>query len=462
MRKTELIAAIERSDTASGTKKSAPKKSATAPAAAKGEKESLKPVPVKPSSKSKKEANSAAKNVKTPTAKTTSAKQETGKTTFSKPTAAGDASKNAPKKSGGPASKPKTQKTAKPTSKLSVFPDADSERIGSEPAKKGGKPSKKSDESEIHEIARIETARSTQDRQRAGFLKEKLLLHKTLETPSAGGRPVQDRLVLLVCGPFWLHTWWEISGTLITRIRAAMGHLWHTADPVLRLYRVWADSAGLIRREYLSDIAIQGGVYNWYISVDNPPGSFLVEIGYKARDGRFFSLVSSNIVETPQSYIHDGIGLPESNWRGPAASFTPDFSPYDQRTQDGPGTLPVRPTRPPEGNAGPFEEDDIKVPEKTYRPFNRNEDRNFDLKVDAEVVIKGKTLPDVQLTIKGERVWLKDDGSFLIRYHLPERRHVFPVVAVSRDGIETKTVVLAVERNTKNLETVIRDQNEEE
>ena len=59
-------------------------------------------------------------------------------------------------------------------------------------------------------------------------------------------------------------------------------------------------------------------------------------------------------------------------------------------------------------------------------------------------------------------VRLNSDGSFMIRYNLPERRHVFPVVAVSRDGIETKTVVLAFERNTKNLETVIRDQSEEE
>ena len=357
---------------------------------------------------------------------------------------------------------PKPQKSPKPASKLSVFPDAEAERAGSEPAsKKGEKILKKPEGEEIREIEKIETARSTQDRQRANFLKEKLLLQKTLETPSTSGRPVQDRLVLLVCGPFWLHTWWEISGTLITRIRAAMGHLWHTADPVLRLYRVWADSAGLIRREYLSDIEIHGGVYNWYLSVDDPPGSFLVEIGYKARDGRFFSLVSSNIVETPQSYVHDGVGLPETNWRGPAAPFAPEYSPYDRRTQDGPGTLPSRPAPPSDEDALPFEENGARLSDAAIYPIGRG-NRDFDLRVVAEVVIKGKTSPDVQLTIKGERVWLKEDGSFLIRYHLPERRHVFPVVAVSRDGIETKTVVLAVERNTKNLETVIRDQSDEE
>ena len=82
--------------------------------------------------------------------------------------------------------------------------------------------------------------------------------------------------------------------------------------------------------------------------------------------------------------------------------------------------------------------------------------------MDAEVVIKGQTSPDAQLTVRGERIWVREDGSFLIRYHLPERRHVFPVAAVSRDGIDTKTIVLTVERNTKNLETVVRMQQDED
>ena len=195
---------------------------------------------------------------------------------------------------------------------------------------------------------------------------------------------------------------------------------------------------------------IYGGVYNWFINVDNPPGSFLVEIGYKARDGQFFSLVSSNIVETPNNYLQESFGRSEAGWRILTSGST--VSPLLDDAEGLPDAIPRK-------KSGFKERKHFE--ERLSDELDPNK-RGFDLNIDAEVVIKGTTSPNVQLTIKGERVWLKEDGSFLIRYHLPERRHVFPVVAVSRDGIETKTIVLAIERNTKNLETVIRDQAEED
>lgn len=268
-------------------------------------------------------------------------------------------------------------------------------------------------------------------------LKDKMLRRKTLETPSSGVG-AHDRIVLQVCGPFWLHAWWEISGNLITRVRAAMGHLWHTADPVLRLYRVRQNGAGVRHTEFIGDAVIHGGVYNWFLNVDDPPGSFLVEIGYRSRDRQFFSLVSSNTVETPQNYIQESMGWSESGWNMLTASTM--VSPFE-------GESP--------------ESDENSLP-PAPRASTRSRRVEFDLAVDAEVVIKGQTSPDAQLTVRGERIWVREDGSFLIRYHLPERRHVFPVAAVSRDGIDSKTIILSVERNTKNLETVVRSQMDED
>src|SRR5207244_10737612 len=47
------------------------------------------------------------------------------------------------------------------------------------------------------------------------------------------------------------------------------------------------------------EIEVHGGVTNWYIEVSSPPQSFRVELGYKAANGRFFSICRSNIVQTP-------------------------------------------------------------------------------------------------------------------------------------------------------------------
>ena len=281
-------------------------------------------------------------------------------------------------------------------------------------------------------------------------LKEKLLRQKNLETPSSGAG-AKDRLVLQVCGPFWLHAWWEISASIIARVRAAMGHLWHTADPILRLYRIVTDNAGIIHRNFAGDTLIHGGIYNWFLNVDNPPETFLVEIGYKAKDGRFFSLVSSNIVETPHNYIQESMGWSESGWRMLSSSTM--HSPFET-SKSSPGKDTPKPEGTDSAISSRLVNDRILRPQR-QSPLRRH---GFELEVDAEVVIKGRTSPDVQLTVRGERIWLKEDGTFLIRYHLPERRHVFPVVAVSRDGIDTKTIVLAVERNTKNLETIVHQQ----
>ncbi|MDO5553139.1 MAG: DUF4912 domain-containing protein [Planctomycetia bacterium] len=301
----------------------------------------------------------------------------------------------------------------------------------------------------VPEVSPVMQAPLSEAQQKISVLKQKLMEHKTLGTSSlASKREAADQLLLMVRDPFWLHAYWEISAQLVERVRAAMGHLWHTADPVLRLYKFNSDHAGTLRQQYMTDIHIHGGINNWYIDVDDPPSSFKVDIGYLARDGQFFALLSSNIVETPQRYVHEAFGHPDVSWNGVPADMGDSGLVRDSLlgTQGKPGArLPA----------------DYEFDDEDEIPSFRSVDQRFSLEVDAELVIKGKTDPGVQLAIKGGTIRLKEDGTFSIRYHLPERRHVFPVVASSRDGLETQTVILAVERNTKVLETVISDEGED-
>jgi hypothetical protein len=52
------------------------------------------------------------------------------------------------------------------------------------------------------------------------------------------------------------------------------------------------------------------------------------------------------------------------------------------------------------------------------------------------------------------------DGSFTVRLSMPDKRQVLPIVASSADGVEQRTVVIAIERNTKVLEPMVREANE--
>jgi hypothetical protein len=74
--------------------------------------------------------------------------------------------------------------------------------------------------------------------------------------------------------------------------------------------------------------------------------------------------------------------------------------------------------------------------------------------VDAELIVYGTTTPSASVSIAGRPVKLQPDGSFTVRMELPDKRQVIPVTAESRDGLRQRTTVVAVERNTKVMETV--------
>jgi uncharacterized protein len=86
--------------------------------------------------------------------------------------------------------------------------------------------------------------------------------------------------------------------------------------------------------------------------------------------------------------------------------------------------------------------------------------RDFHFQIDAELIVYGTTEPNARVTLQGEPVQLRADGTFTVRFRLPDSRQIIPAVAASADGIEERTIVLAVERNTKELEPMIHDNNE--
>jgi hypothetical protein len=84
----------------------------------------------------------------------------------------------------------------------------------------------------------------------------------------------------------------------------------------------------------------------------------------------------------------------------------------------------------------------------------------FHFEIDAELVVYGSTEIGAKVTIQGEPVRVRPDGSFTVRFSLPDSRQIIPAVASSADGVEERTIVLAVERNTKELEPTFHDANE--
>jgi len=74
--------------------------------------------------------------------------------------------------------------------------------------------------------------------------------------------------------------------------------------------------------------------------------------------------------------------------------------------------------------------------------------------VDAHLVVHGSAAVGSCVSVAGQPVQVKPDGTFAIRMKMPERRQVLPVVAANRNGTQQRTTVLAIERNTKVMDPV--------
>jgi hypothetical protein len=264
---------------------------------------------------------------------------------------------------------------------------------------------------------------------------------------------VKDRIIAMVRDPYWLHVYWELSRSTLARAQAALGQDWHAARPILRVLDVTSEDTTSASERHVRDIEIHGGVNNWYIDVSSPPRSFRIDIGYLARRGKFFVLARSNVVSTPKAGVSDVL---DENWASVQEQFQKIYNQSGGNANGSAGTNDLRDL---------FEER-LRRPMQSLSLQSLGTGalaalgRDFHFEIDAELIVYGATEPNARVTLQGEPVQLRPDGTFTVRFSLPDSRQIIPAVAASPDGVEERTIVLAVERNTKELEPMIHDGNE--
>jgi hypothetical protein len=250
------------------------------------------------------------------------------------------------------------------------------------------------------------------------------------------------RMILMVRDPYWLYTYWNVNSHTKSQI-AIGGRNFEELQLVLRVYDVTDQKFNDSASNYYFDINLNHYTNNWYINVAQPNRSFYVDLGYIAENGNFVTIVRSNIVTTPRDQVSDVI---DEEWMIIEEDFRKIY-----RLANGSGLgnssleLVESLIKRLEREIGSGAVSSLASPVKYQLP----RERQFWLVLNTELIVYGATEPDAQVTIQGEPLNLRPDGTFTLRFALPDGIQQLPVVAHSADGIDTIAITPIVTKQTQ-------------
>jgi hypothetical protein len=262
------------------------------------------------------------------------------------------------------------------------------------------------------------------------------------ELPSEYGA---DRIVLLVRDPYWIHVYWEVSRDTLLRAKAALKEEWEGARSVLRVYDITGIDFDGHNAESHFDIEIGGGTNNWYINTGVPNRTYCVDIGLLSGSGRFIMLARSNRATTPRDAPSE---VSDEQWMIPDWQFEQIYA-LSGGFNVGTGSAELKEMMEKalgrEVSSGAPSSFSISSPGVGGRPRARG----FWFRIGTELIVYGATEPDAKVTLQGQPVKLRPDGTFTARFDLPDGEQVIPAVAVSADGVDTITITPTVSKKTK-------------
>jgi hypothetical protein len=253
-----------------------------------------------------------------------------------------------------------------------------------------------------------------------------------------------NQIYLLVRDPYWIYCYWEIQEDHQRHHLAKLGGSWESVVSVLRVY----DTTEEGKTPSFSDVVLQNMCKCWYINTQ-PNHSYFAEIGLLHRDGRFICLARSNHVTTPRSGMSEVI---DDQWMSIdfdkmyalSGGFQVGTSSADLRR-----LMEERLKNAITSGSGAGAVSSMSSPVRIKQ-------RGFNFWLECELIIYGGTEPDAKVTMQGRPVQLRPDGTFTLRYGLPDGKFTFDCQAESSDGIEKRVITPIVSRNTERPAPVIK------
>ncbi len=177
-----------------------------------------------------------------------------------------------------------------------------------------------------------------------------------------------------------------------------------------------------------------------------------MDIGLLLPDGRFVTLARSNFVSTP---LDGPSWITDEEWMVPEEMFGRLYGMGFGLGRSSPVGKAWQERFKKALFSGILASPGITSAASPVR--KKPKERGFWLVVDCELIVYGATEPDADVSVQGKRIKLRPDGTFTMRYALPDGKQVIPVKAVSADKIEERIITPIVTRETKTSAMVKED-----
>jgi hypothetical protein len=285
-----------------------------------------------------------------------------------------------------------------------------------------------------------------------------------------------DRMVMLARDPWWLFVYWDLSPA-----RLAQGMAWAQGrpyEPMLRVYDI-------------TDLAFDGGnAHAWqdrpvqfeqmghYLNIWAPGRQYVAELGLRDQQGRFFPLLRSNLASAPPDQPSSDLGEEWTDILGAAALWAASWGQDPRAASSLDLTAAGSPSSPWGGASehlasawlsGLASSSGASSPASSWgspsSPWGAaagqgeqgaaagsgagSRRRQFSLWSKTELILYGGTEPDAALTVCGKPVALRPDGTFTLRFALPDGDLDLEVRATSADKIETLGMTHQVQKRTR-------------
>ena len=259
----------------------------------------------------------------------------------------------------------------------------------------------------------------------------------------------ENRIVALARDPYQLYVYWEATDQAAREALAVLGGgSPREARWIVRVHDITeADEKVIENARGFFDVEVTPYVGSRYIRIENAGGVYIVTLGLMSADESFAGLVSSNIVHVPRAAASESADV---EWMVPDDMFARLYG-LSGGGLAGASSLGLGASEA----MVPMEE----ISSGAVSSFGASEEmiqkereRGFFFWLDCELVVYGGTEPDATVTIMGEKIQLRPDGTFSLRLALPDGIHDIPAVAESADGVERREISPTVTRTTRTGE----------